>query len=267
MMVIGEKINGSRPAVRTAVLNRDEGALLSLAQDQMRAGADCIDLNVATGQGSQGDEIASMQWAVELLQRETDVALCIDSADPRVLGAGLAARKGRPAFTNSTNAEKERLRQILPLALEHQTPLVALTMDEKGVPKTVEDRLSACHRIAEACGEVEFPMERVYFDPLVLPVSGDVKQGLVTLRTLSSIREHFPMAKTVLGLSNISYGLPQRSRLNAGFLHMAALAGLDAVIMDPTEKRMMDAVRTADVLLGKDGHCRRYTRACRADKR
>jgi len=98
---------------------------------------------------------------------------------------------------------------------------------------------------------------------LVLPVSTDIRQGRVTLDTLAEIKKEFPTAKTVMGLSNISYGLPKRAGLNAAFLHMAISAGLDAAIMDPLDQTMMAAVRTAEVLVGKDRHCRRYTRSLR----
>jgi cobalamin-dependent methionine synthase I len=136
-------------------------------------------------------------------------------------------------------------------------------MDESGVPKTVQDRLHACEKIAEACDRWGVPMERVFFDPLVMPIGTDINQGLITLETVTEIKKEFPGAKTVLGISNISYGLPARKRLNAAFLHMAIYAGLDAAIVDPLEHDIMGEVRAAEVLVGKDRHCRRYTRALR----
>ena len=136
-------------------------------------------------------------------------------------------------------------------------------MDENGIPKTVKDRLSACEKIAEACHRFGLSLDKVFFDPLVLPVSTDIQQGQVTLGTLTEIKETFPEAQTVMGLSNISYGLPNRAGLNSAFLHMAIFAGLDAAIMDPLDHQMMAAVKTAEVLVGKDRHCRRYTRAFR----
>jgi 5-methyltetrahydrofolate--homocysteine methyltransferase len=106
-------------------------------------------------------------------------------------------------------------------------------------------------------------MERVFFDPLVMPIGTDITQGLVTLQTVTEIKKEFPGANTVLGLSNISYGLPARNWLNEAFLHMAIYAGLDAAIVDPLDNDIMGEVRTAEVLVGKDRHCRRYTRAFR----
>jgi 5-methyltetrahydrofolate--homocysteine methyltransferase len=136
-------------------------------------------------------------------------------------------------------------------------------MDEQGIPKTVKDRLSACEKIAKACQKHGFSLDNLFFDPLVLPVSTDIRQGRVTLDTLTQIKENFSGARTVMGLSNVSYGLPNRAGLNSAFLHMAIFAGLDAAIMDPLDQQIIGAVRTAEVLAGKDRHCRRYTRTFR----
>jgi len=263
MIVIGEKINASIPAVKTIIQKRDEKKLIELTQKQTAAGSGYIDVNVGTGEGSREDEISAMQWAVEIIQNEIDTPLCIDSADPRLLEAALEVRNDRPSMINSTKAEDDNLKEVIPLAVRYNTSLIALAMDEHGIPKTVKDRLSACEKIAEACHRFGLALDSVFFDPLVLPVSTDIQQGQVTLDTLTAIKEKFPEAQTVMGLSNISYGLPNRAGLNSAFLHMAIFAGLNAAIMDPLDHQMMAAVKTAEVLVGKDRHCRRYTRAFR----
>lgn len=263
MIVIGEKINATLKGVKDIIENRDTGKLLDLARRQAEAGARVIDVNVGTGAGSAQDEIASMTWAVQTIQSEVDTDLCIDSADPAVLDAGLAARDGRPSLINSTKAEDKTLAAIMPLAARYNARLVGLAMDENGIPKTVEDRLAACDRIVSAAQDNGVPVSNLFFDPLVLPVSTDISQGMVTLNTVVEIKRKYPEAKTTMGLSNISYGLPHRGRLNAAFLHMAIFAGLDSAIMDPLNKHMMDAVKEAEALAGKDRHCRRYTRAFR----
>ncbi len=263
VIIIGEKINASLAGIKPIVQERDRARLLELAKTQAAAGASFIDVNVGTGVGSREDEIVSMQWAIETIQEEVDTPVCIDSADPAVLEAGLKARNGRPSLINSTKAEKNNLEQVVPLACQYNTPLVGLAMDEVGIPKTVEDRLRACENISAACEKHGVSLETLYFDPLVIPISTDVKQGLVTLNTIAQIKRRFPAAKTVMGLSNVSYGMPGRTRLNAAFLHMAIYAGLDAAIMDPLDEALMGVVKTAEVLVGKDRHCRRYTRAFR----
>jgi len=263
MIVIGEKINASRSAVRTIIEERQEDQLVSLAEKQAAAGATYIDVNVGTGKGTQQDEIDAMQWAVTTLNKVIEKPLCIDSADPVVLEAGLEAMAGRPAMINSTKADAKNLNAVLPLAARFDTPVVALAMDDLGIPKCVTGRINACRAIAEGCQAHNVPISSVFFDPLVLPVSTDGSQGKVTLDTLAAIKENFPEAKTTMGLSNISFGLPGRALMNAAFLQMAIYAGLDGTIMDPLNENMMQAARTGGALMGKDRHFRKYSRAFR----
>jgi 5-methyltetrahydrofolate--homocysteine methyltransferase len=263
MIIVGEKINATIPLVNTMIQNRDARNLTALAQKQANAGADYIDVNVAIGVGSREDEISAMKWAVETIQRSVDAPLCFDSADRAVLETALDMNGDRSAMINSVKAEEDNLKKIIPLAVHHNTALIALAMDEQGIPKTVKDRLSACEKIAKACQKHGFSLDNLFFDPLVLPVSTDIRQGRVTLDTLTQIKENFSGARTVMGLSNVSYGLPNRAGLNSAFLHMAIFAGLDAAIMDPLDQQIIGAVRTAEVLAGKDRHCRRYTRTFR----
>lgn len=266
MIIIAEKINATLPTAKRIVLERDADALVELAQKQADAGATFLDVNVGAGEGSSADESDAMSWAVETIQQQLDIPLCIDSADPEVLSAGLSARKGRPCLVNSVKAEEKILAEVAPLAAEHRAPLVGLAMDKDGIPKTVDERVKACARIVAACAKYGLAQDQLYLDPLVLPVSTDTGQGVVTLETLRAIKEQMPQAKTVMGLSNVSFMLPGRRRLNAAFLHMAVAAGLDAVIGDPLDQKLMTAIRCAEVLTGKDRHCRRYTRTMRTQQ-
>ena len=177
MIIIAERINGTISSVKDIILNRDTQGLLGLARWQAEAGASYIDLNVATGVGSPEDEIETMKWAIETIQGELEIPLCIDSSNPAVLAAGLNSRRGKPAMLNSTTAEQKSLEKFIPLAKEYSTPLVALTMDESGIPKSVNDRIRAGEKIVEACKHYKVPIENVFFDLLVMPVSTDVKQG------------------------------------------------------------------------------------------
>jgi 5-methyltetrahydrofolate--homocysteine methyltransferase len=176
---------------------------------------------------------------------------------------GLKILNNKPAMINSVKAEKYNLEAVVPLAAEHDSCLIALAMDESGIPKTVEGRLRCCETILSACESYGVSIQNVYIDPLVMPISTDINSGMVTLKTLTAIKEKFPGAKTVTGLSNVSYGLPERSRLNVAFLHMCIFAGLDAAIVDPLDETLMAAVKTGEVLAGKDRHCRRYMRSFR----
>jgi 5-methyltetrahydrofolate--homocysteine methyltransferase len=260
MLVIGEKINATLERIKKIILNRDSRYLMQLAKNQAAAGANFIDVNVGTGVGSQADEVDAMQWAIETIREAVEIPICIDSVDPVVLETGLKILSGESFMINSANAEPESLDRVVPLTGKYNAFLIALTMDEDGIPKTVAGRLQACEKILSSCEQYGVPFQNVYIDPLVLPISTDIKSGTITIDTLKAIKETFPDVKTITGLSNISYGLPARRNLNAAFLHMCIYAGLDAAIIDPMDIELMTAVRAGEVLIGKDRHCRRYTR-------
>lgn len=266
MLLIAEKINATIPATCKLIMARDRETLLDLARRQVEAGADYLDVNVGTGSGECEDEMAAMTWAVETIQSEFETPLVIDSADPRVLSAGLEARRGRAAIINSTKATAENLAAVVPLAARYDLPLVGLAMDEGGIPASAEARLAACRKIVEACAAQGVGEEKIYFDPLVVPVSTDINQGRVTLETLAAIGAHFPKAGTVMAVSNISFGLPQRKRLNAAFLQMAIAAGLSGGILDVLDRELVAAVKSAEVLIGRDKRCRKYTRFFRQNR-
>ena len=263
MIIIGEKINATLSSVKSIILNRETKSLVDLAKEQADAGANFIDINVGTGVGSLEDEIESIKWAVESIQKEVETPLCIDSADPKVIETGLKYLDKKPSMINSAKAEKSDLEAVVPLAAEHDSFLIALAMDESGIPKTVEGRLRCCETILSACESYGVSIQNVYIDPLVMPISTDINSGMVTLKTLTAIKKKFPGARTVTGLSNVSYGLPERRRLNIAYLHMCIFAGLDAAIVNPLDEALMAAVKTGEVLAGKDRHCRRYMRTFR----
>jgi 5-methyltetrahydrofolate corrinoid/iron sulfur protein methyltransferase len=260
MLAIAEKINASIPSVKRIIEDRDVEALLALAREQAGAGADYIDINVGTGSGGQQDEVEAMRWAIGLIQDNVETPLCIDSADPAVLRAGLEIRGELPALVNSTKGSEQYLNVVVPLAKEYDKPLVGLAMDEKGIPKTVAERVTACAKIVAACEKYSIDQGRLFFDPLALPVSTDVTQGMVTLQTIQAINKEFPEAKTVMAVSNVSFGLPERTIFNTAFLHMAIYAGLDAAILNVLDTELMGAVRTAEAIMGRDRHCRKYAK-------
>ena len=263
MKIIGEKINATIKDVRRIIGDRDDNGLLALARKQAEAGAFYLDVNVGTGEGSRDDEIAAMDWAVKLVSEAVDAPISVDSADPGVIEAGLKALNGKKALINSVKAEEKMLDAVMGLVKGYDCEVVALAMDEKGIPPTVDERLKACEKIASFCSKSGVELGKVYFDPLVLPISADVTQGMTTLKTIEAIKTAIPEAHTVMGLSNVSYGLPARKKLNLGFLQMAIYAGLDAAIADPLDAEFMSAVKTAEVLVGRDKRCKRYTRQFR----
>lgn len=263
MLVIGENINASNSSVAETIASRDKEFIQRLAQAQVTAGADFIDVNAGIGHGCLDEGIAAMEWLVEVIQEAVDKPLVIDSSSADVIKAALGKYHGERPIINSVTAEPEKLESIGPLAAGHQASLVALAMGTDGIPSSVEERLAACEQIMACLTQFGLAPEQILFDPLVLPIATDTRQGIVTLETLKQIKTCYPAARTIMGLSNISYGLPQRKLVNHGFLQMAACAGLDAVILNPLDTKMMSFVKVADMLIGKDPSCKGYIRAYR----
>lgn len=263
MIVIGEKINASNKSVGQAIADKNVEFLQNLAKSQAEAGADYIDANAGVGQDARENATAIMEWLIEIVQRATDKPLCIDSDDPAVVEAALGKYTGDKVMINSVNAEPDRLNSIGRLAAERQASLVALVMKEGGIPQTVEERMAAAETIMEHLTKLGVQEDQVYFDPLVLPISVDQSQGLVTLDTIKAIKSRFPSAKTTMGLSNISYGLPNRGIINRSFMLMSMAVGLDSAILDPLDSKIMTLAKVGDLLVGKDVACKKYIKAHR----
>lgn len=263
MIIIGEKINASIPKTKQAVLGHDDKYILDLALKQEAAGATIIDINVGTGEGSSQDEAAHMARLASMLAKEIKGLLCIDSADPLVLEAGLEAAGEKAGLLNSVKATDESLKSVLPLASKFKVPVIGLVMDKDGIPRDPAGRLAAAEKILNAAAGLGIPPGDVYIDPIVLPVSTDNSQGKVTLDTLLAVKASFPEAKAVLAASNVSYGLPERTIVNQAMIQMAMLLMVDALIINPLDEGLMTAIKAANVVLGMDRHCRKYSRAIR----
>jgi 5-methyltetrahydrofolate--homocysteine methyltransferase len=263
MLVVGERINASNRSVGQAISAKDKEFLQNLAKAQADAGAAFIDVNAGVGQDARENATAIMEWLIDVVQESTDKPLTIDSDDPEVVEAALRKYRGETVMINSVNAEPDRLDSIGRLTAERQASVVALVMKEGGIPTTVEERLTASEAIMTHLTRLGVKEDQIYFDPLVIPISVDSGQGIVTLRTIEEIKSRYPSAKTVMGLSNISFGLPNRAMVNRSFMLMAAAAGLDAAIMDPLDAKIMSLVKIADMLVGEDPYCKAYIKTHR----
>jgi 5-methyltetrahydrofolate--homocysteine methyltransferase len=260
LLIVGEKLNASIPATRQALDEKDADYLAELARKQTEAGSDYIDVNVGTGK----DEVAAMRWLIGVVEGVTDKPLAIDTADPEVLEAGLqAVSSDRRPIVNSVTAESEKLETFLPHVKAHDALVVALAMGEGGIPDTVEERVEHCARIAQACDERGIPRDSILFDPLIVPQSTDQSQASLSLATARRIKEELPESHVCIGTSNVSFGLPMRRLVNATFAAMAIAHGVDAVILDPLDSKLMSVVIAADMLAGNDKHCKTYIRTHR----
>ncbi len=265
MIIIGERVNATRKAIKTAIEQKDRDGIISEITLQDKYGADYIDLNAGTGSGTVQQEMDDLCWLVDIALECTEKHLVLDAASPEILSnAAEHLNNRRPWMLNSINGElsQEEL-GIIELAASYQVPLIALAMDSDGIPPTVEKRLAICETIMQECESRGLGEDKVFFDPLVLPISTDHKQALVTFQTIAKIKERFPKAKTTLGLSNVSHGLKKRALVNGSFLTTAACFGLDSAICDPSRKSIRRAIVTGDLLGGKDRFCRKFSRSLR----
>lgn len=260
MQVIGEKINGTRKRVARAIAERDAEFIQDLAKKQTEAGADWLDVNAGTMPAREPEDLV---WLIETIQAVVDTPLCLDSANPTALEKGIAVVNKTPMI-NSISGEPDRLAGILPIVVAHGCPVIALAMDDNGIPEQAEGRMAVIREIMGKTREQGIADDWVYIDPLAMTISTNIQSANITLETIRRVREEFPKVHVTLGLSNISFGLPARARINRTFMALALQAGLDCAIIDPLDKEMRAVIITTTTLLGRDRHCLNYTRAYRA---
>ena len=255
-VIIGERINPTgKKRLRQALTDGDMAYVLNEAIAQEERGAQVLDVNV----GTPGvDEPALLERAVQELQAVTDLPLQLDTADTRAMERALRVYNGK-AMINSVNGKQEVMDAVFPLAKKYGGVLVALTLDEDGIPPTAEGRLAIAERILKEAAGYGIRPEEILFDPLTMTVSADRNAAQVTLDALKLIREKTGCG-TVLGVSNVSFGLPSREVLGSSFLTMALNSGLSAAIMNPLSDAMLGAVVCYRTLTGRDGNCGGYIR-------
>jgi len=264
MLIVGEKINTSIKEVKEAVLSRNEAFLEALARDQKLGGADYLEVNSGLRVYPE-EEATDLEWLVPLVQKASGLPLCIDTAYGVVLEKALKLHQGK-AVVNSVSGDSERWPEILPWVKAYGCDLIALPSDRKGIPSSVSERIKIAERIIEGVSKEGIGPQRLYFDPLVLPISSNTQNALLFLETLRELKRAFPDVKTISGLSNISFGLPRRTWINQSFLVLSLGAGLDAAILNPLDKNLMALVRSTEALLNKDPFCVKYIEAFRSGK-
>jgi len=261
VFIIGELVNSTRKAIAQAIEQKDKTYLQDLARQQVEAGAHILDINAATS----SNEIESIQWLADIIQDVVDVPLCIDSPSAQAIEAGLA-RCRRPGMVNSISAETERWEQMLPLIQKYQTKVVALCMQDGGMPETIEDRLAVAEKLVIGLTGAGVAADDIYLDPLIKPLGVDHNFGLQALETTRLLRGKYPQVHVISGLSNISFGLPERRLINRAFMTMSVARGMDAFILDPLDQAMMSLLVAATTLAGQDEYCMNYIAGVRAGK-
>ena len=249
MVIVGEKINTSLKGITEAIKAKDKEFIQELAVRQSKQGSDYIDVNCGT---LIDVEEEMLPWLVEIVQEVVDKPCCIDSPNPKALEAALKVHKGVPMI-NSITAEKSRYDDVINLVKQYDAKIVALLIDDaNGISPSDEVRTKIGIELINKMYEDGVPYENMYIDPLIQPISTDSNMGLVALNTIANIKQNFPEVHFMCGLSNISFGLPNRGLLNRTYLAMCMHAGLDGAVLDPGNRKMMGMIFAGEALLNKD---------------
>ena len=259
MLVVGELINASRKAIKAALEAKDAGYIQKVAQDEHESGANYIDVNAGI---FVGQEAQYLTWLVQTVQEVVDCPCCIDSPDPKCIEQALKVHKGT-AMVNSISLEKERYDALLPIIAGTDLKIVALCMSDEGMPETMDARMKIADKLINSLVKNNIPIGNIYVDPLVQPIGTNSSFGIEFLNTVEAITTTFKGVHTMCGLSNISFGLPNRKFMNQMFAVMAIAKGLDGLIINPLDKAMMGSLITAETLRGKDDFCVKYLKAYR----
>ncbi|MCL5292357.1 MAG: dihydropteroate synthase [Actinobacteria bacterium] len=257
MLIIGEKINVMSKTIGPAMKAREAKPIQELAMAQVSAGANVLDVNL--GPASKGGP-EMMEWLVKTIQEVADVPLSLDTTNAEAIAAGLKAHKGQ-AIINSTDGRRERIEAILPLAKEHAAKVIGLTMAEAGIPRDANERVAIAVDIMTAFMEYDIPLDRLYLDPLILPIGVAQNQALEAIEAVRMFKQlNDPPLKTVVGLSNVYNGTPPplHAAIGSTFLVMLMAAGLDAAIVDPQDRRMIEAIKTAKLIQNEILYCHSY---------
>ena len=261
MLIIGERINATRKKIGEAVQKGDAAFIREEALKQISAGAHALDVNG----GVPGRERELLPWLVGVVQEAQDIQLCLDTADPGALRGALPLCK-RKAIINSVTDEKERYDNVVPLAREFGAGVIALCMSESGPPEGADGRVTTACRLVDRLTADGVPLEDIYVDPCVFPVSTGPEHGPALLDATSRICSRYPGVHVSAGVSNVSFGMPVRRLLNETLLILLMSRGLDTAIIDPCQEGVVARILAAEALTGLDDYCANYLRAFREGK-
>lgn len=254
MVLIGERINSSRASISKAIEKRDSALIQNEALRQVEAGAQFIDVNAGTFYRDEGEALA---WLVKTVQGVKEWPLCIDTANPEALLRALEEHRGK-ALVNSISLQEERLNTFLPIMKKHSCRAIGLCLSDSGVPERAEKRVELASSLITILEREGIAPGDILIDPMVHALSTDQKAAWVTLETIRALKESHREVLTVCGVSNVSFGLPGRRKLNQVFFALAIYAGLDGAILDPTDPDMIATLKGAQALLGRDEFCADY---------
>ena len=259
MIIIGEKINGSIPAVAEAIANRDAEFIKNRAKAQAEAGATFIDCCASV---PEAEEVETLKWMIDCIQEVTDLPFAVDSPSADVIKEAYKFCK-KEGIINSVSGEGDKVDTIFPLIADSKWGVICLLSDDTGIPKTAADRLKVFDYIMSKAKEYNISPDRLYIDPLVEMLCTSEDGMAMNVEVMSTIRKQYPDIHLVAAVSNISFNLPVRKLVNLGYTVLAMNAGLDSAILDPLNRDMMGVIYATEALLGLDDYCMEYIGAYR----
>ncbi len=261
MIIIGEKINATRKQVAQAIQVQDVETITELARSQGQAGANYLDING----GDPKKEVENLLWLLGVVQTGTNLPVCLDSANPLAIREGLKKVKHKPII-NSISLERKRRQEFLPMIRDHDCSVIALLVNDIGVPKSVEDRTRLAEELVGILIDAGKREDEIFVDPCFLTVYTEPNAGLDVLESIRLIRKRWPGIHISGGISNASHGLPERKWINQAYLILAMGAGMDAALIDPCSEGTVPLIMAADVILKHDEMAMNYIAATRTDK-
>lgn len=252
MIIVGEKLNSSKPETLAAMNRKDNDYITELITLQSKAGADFLDINTALCE----DEAGKLLWISDLVQKNSNCGIMIDSPCAKTIEIVLQHLINVPVIINSVTLDEKI--ELVYLAAKKSAGIVGLPIDKNGVPKAVQERVEKSEKLVFMLREAGIPDKDIYIDILVQSLSASYDSGKSAIEALKSLSFKYPKINTICGISNISFGLPKREELNAAYLTIAAYNGLTAAIFDNTSQKMRLALKAAEAISGKDEYCLNY---------
>ncbi len=256
MKLIGQNLNSSVAQTYAAMQNRDEKALLRLAQEQIDAGAAYLDINTAMCT----DELATMLWAVELVQEHCNCGIFVDSTNASVVRALYKALPMQNSVLNSISLTRKSQSELLPIAVEYGAGVVAMPVGSVGIPRNSVQRVEHLEVLIQAISQAGIPQENIYADVAVVAAVADLCAPAHSLEAARTMRKAYPKLHLLAGLSNVSYGLPRRELLNRSYASCLISSGVDCLLLNPLDAELMQELSAAQLLCGQDELCASYIR-------
>ncbi len=262
MIIIGELINSSISDINRLMQEKDEHCIQQIALAQVERGVNYLDVNAGT---FIHQEEEYLKWLVQTIQAVTQVPLALDSPSPAVIEKALEVYEGTPMI-NSITAEEDKYQKLLPLVKGYRARVIGLCLNGAGMPETAKERLTISYKLINDLDKDGIPLEDVFIDPLLKPISVSGQYGLQVLDTIQGISNWNSGVHITCGLGNISFGMPRPNLLNQAFLAMALCAGADTAIVNPFDDYLMSIIKAAEVLLSRDPYGREFIKAAREKK-